>query len=122
MPRSQWLEVTALEYGHERDRGGCHEVGTGHLPGSAGAGGILGSVERSSFEAKLNELVRQIRPASPKFDGAILVMHGAMLVDGYPQGDAEVAKRVCAAMGGATDVNPRHFTYKHVRPDLFGLN
>jgi microcystin degradation protein MlrC len=84
--------------------------------------GFLGSVERSSFEAKLNELVRQIRPASPKFDGAILVMHGAMLVDGYPQGDAEVAKRVRAAMGGATDVNPRHFTYKHVRPDLFGLN
>ncbi len=59
---------------------------------------FLGYVEKSSFEEKLNELVRQIQTASPPYDGVILVQHGAMVVDGYLQGDAEVVRRVRQAM------------------------
>jgi microcystin degradation protein MlrC len=64
----------------------------------AGAGS-LGYVEKSSFDQKADELVRQIKNAEPRFDGAILVQHGAMVVDGYPHGDAEVARRLRQAMG-----------------------
>ncbi len=64
----------------------------------AGAGS-LGYVEDASFNLMLNRLVEQLKTASPKFDGVILINHGAMVVESFPHGDAEVARRVRAAMG-----------------------
>jgi microcystin degradation protein MlrC len=64
----------------------------------AGAGS-LGYVEDASFNRVLDRLVEQLRTASPKFDGVILINHGAMVVESVPHGDAEVARRVRAAMG-----------------------
>ena len=61
--------------------------------------GSLGEVEDASFNAKLNELVGQLKDANPKFDGVILILHGAMVVESYPSGDAEVVRRVREAMG-----------------------
>lgn len=59
----------------------------------------LGYVEKASFNRILDTLIEQIKTANPPFDGVILTQHGAMVVDGYPHGDAEVARRVREAMG-----------------------
>ncbi len=78
----------------------------------------LGYVEKSSFDEKLNELVRQIRTASPPYDGAILVQHGAMVVDGYPQGDAEVVHRVRQAMGRPFPIVVTHDFHSNVCQEI----
>ncbi|HUQ90696.1 MAG TPA: M81 family metallopeptidase [Bryobacteraceae bacterium] len=75
---------------------------------------FLGSVEKSSFDEKLNELVRQIKTANPPFDGVILTQHGAMVVDGYPQGDAEVVRRVRQAMGRPFPIVVTHDFHSNV--------
>lgn len=59
----------------------------------------LGYVEKASFNRILDVLIEQLKTANPRFDGVILTQHGAMVVDGYPHGDAEVARRVRRAMG-----------------------
>ena len=69
-----------------------------HPVTQAGAGS-LGYVEDASFNRVLDRLVEQLRTASPKLDGVILINHGAMVVESFPHGDAEVARRVRAAMG-----------------------
>ena len=47
---------------------------------SAGAS-FLGAVSTTSFNKHLDELIRQLKTADPKFDGIFLVLHGAMVVD-----------------------------------------
>lgn len=83
----------------------------------AGAGS-LGMVEGASFNAKLNELVQQLKSASPPFDGVILALHGAMVVDGYPHGDAEVVRRVREAMGRSFPIIVTHDFHANVSPEI----
>jgi microcystin degradation protein MlrC len=83
--------------------------------------GFLGSVEKTSFEAKADELVRQIRDAQPPYEGVILVQHGAMVVDGYPHGDAEVARRVRVAMGKGFPIIVTQDFHANVSEDLVAL-
>jgi microcystin degradation protein MlrC len=100
LTREQWLaEVSKASTVASGVVAASRQQGLDIFPLLQADASFLGSVEKSSFEAKLHELVRQIQSASPPFDGTILILHGAMVVDGYPQGDAEVAKRVRAAMG-----------------------
>jgi microcystin degradation protein MlrC len=79
---------------------------------------FLGYVEKSSFDEKLNELVRQIKTARPPYDGVILVQHGAMVVDGYPQGDAEVVRRVRQAMGRPFPIVVTHDFHSNVCQEI----
>lgn len=83
----------------------------------AGAGS-LGYVERSSFEKLLDKLVNQLKTANPPFDGVILILHGAMVVDGYPHGDAEVVRRVREAMGKGFPIVVTHDFHSNVPKEL----
>lgn len=75
------------------------KVGLDLYPVVRAGAGFLGYVDKASFDQALNKLVNQLKTANPPFDGVILIDHGAMAVDGYPHGDAEVARRVREAMG-----------------------
>jgi microcystin degradation protein MlrC len=100
LPRAQWFErIAKASTVASGVIAASSKLNLEIIPVLQAQASFLGSVERSSFEATLNELVDQIKNASPRFDGAILILHGAMVVDGYPLGDAEVAKRVRQAMG-----------------------
>ncbi|MBI1353591.1 MAG: hypothetical protein GC160_04540 [Acidobacteria bacterium] len=77
----------------------AQKVGLDLYPTVFGGAGFLGSVEKSSFDKALNHLVEEVKTANPPFDGIILINHGAMVVDGYPEGDEEVVRRVRNAMG-----------------------
>lgn len=78
---------------------GAQTVGLDVHPVLHARANSLGYVEKASFDRLLARLVEEIETANPPFDGAILTMHGAMVVDGYPHGDAEVTRRVREAMG-----------------------
>ena len=77
----------------------AQELGMDLYPTVFAGAGFLGSVEKSSFDQALNNLVNAIKTANPPYDGVILINHGAMVVDGYPEGDEEVVRRVRTAMG-----------------------
>jgi microcystin degradation protein MlrC len=83
----------------------------------AGAGS-LGMVEAASFEARLRDLVQQLKTASPPFDGVILALHGAMVVDGFPHGDTEVVRRVREAMGKSFPIVVTHDFHANVSPEI----
>ena len=87
----------------------------------AGAGS-LGYVEKSSFDTVLNKLVNQIKTANPPFDGVILIQHGAMVVDGYPEGDEEVVRRVRTAMGEDFPIVVTHDFHSNVSHELVRLS
>jgi microcystin degradation protein MlrC len=100
LPREEWIEqVSRASTVASGAVAASHGLGLDIYPIMQANASFLGSVETSSFNAALDALVDQLRTASPRFDGVILTLHGAMVVAGYPQGDAEVARRVRAAMG-----------------------
>ncbi|MBA3885733.1 MAG: M81 family metallopeptidase [Acidobacteria bacterium] len=78
----------------------------------------LGHVEKASFEENLDKLVDQIKTATPRFDGVILILHGAMVVDGYPHGDAEVVRRVREAMGEGFPIVVTHDFHANVSEEI----
>ena len=78
----------------------------------------LGYVEKKSFNEKLGKLVRQLKTASPPYDGVILTLHGAMVVDGYPHGDAEVVRRVREAMGKEFPIVVTHDFHANVSKEI----
>lgn len=78
----------------------------------------LGHVEKASFNTALDKLVDQIKTATPRFDGVILTLHGAMVVDGYPHGDAEVVRRVREAMGERFPIVVTHDFHANVSDEI----
>jgi microcystin degradation protein MlrC len=62
-------------------------------------GGSSGSwITREAFEKYANGIVDDIRQQGP-FDGVYLALHGAMAVTGVPRPEAELVRRVRAAVG-----------------------
>lgn len=57
-----------------------------------------GWVTRDAFEHFSGIMVRELREQGP-FDGVFLALHGAMAVDGVAHPEAELARRVRAAVG-----------------------
>ena len=119
LPREQWLEAAA--------RG--RSVVAGQIEAAPGQGldlhqiltgsaSFLGVVEGASFEANANELVRQLKEATPPFHGVFLNLHGAMVVDGHPQGDAELVRRVRVAMGPDYPIVVLHDFHANVSPEV----
>lgn len=57
-----------------------------------------GWITNEAFEAFLSRQIEQLKALGP-FDGAYLALHGAMGVRGVPRPEAEIARRVRAALG-----------------------
>ena len=57
-----------------------------------------GPVTDDVFE-KLTDMLTQKLKAMPKLDGLLLALHGAMVVESYPDGDGEVLKRLRDTFG-----------------------
>ncbi len=56
--------------------------------------------------------------AAPAYDGVLLVLHGAMVVDGFPSGDAEVVRRVRQAMGPKFPIAVTHDFHANADPAI----
>jgi microcystin degradation protein MlrC len=76
-----------------------------------------GPVERQAFETLMAEMIRRLK-AAPKLDGALLALHGAMVVEGLDSGDAEITRRVREAMGPAFPIIVTHDFHANVSEDI----
>ncbi len=62
-----------------------------------------GWITTEAFETFLGRMIDALRTEGP-FDGAYLALHGAMGVRGVPRPEAEIARRVRAALGPAARI------------------
>jgi microcystin degradation protein MlrC len=76
-----------------------------------------GPVAAEAFETMSRELIRQLKNA-PKLDGVLLALHGAMVVENYPSGDAELVRRVRQAMGPQMPIVVTHDFHANVAPEI----
>lgn len=77
---------------------GCHELGIELAPAFFADSPSTGTPDRQTFEALLGELCERISAALPA-DGIVLTLHGAMVAEGFPDAEAEIARRVRAIAG-----------------------
>ena len=60
-----------------------------------------GPVTDEAFDTMTAEMIRRSSRAIGRIDGVLLALHGAMVVESHPHGDAELVRRVREARGAA---------------------
>lgn len=117
--REEWLREGARGRGVVRGLIETSErVGLDLYPVHSARASSLGTVSDSSFSSNMDELIRQLESADPPFDGVFLVLHGAMAVESFPHGDAEVVRRVREAMGPDVPIVVTHDFHANVAPEI----
>jgi microcystin degradation protein MlrC len=76
-----------------------------------------GKVTTEAFDAITGELIQRLKQA-PKLDGVLLSLHGAMVAEAHPHGDAEVVRRVREAMGPAFPIIVTHDFHANVSEEI----
>jgi microcystin degradation protein MlrC len=71
----------------------CRERGIELAPAFFADGVSTGVPDRQTFESLSGELCNRIAAALPA-DGIVLTLHGAMVAEGFPDAEAEIARRV----------------------------
>ena len=74
-----------------------------------------GPVTDRAFDTLTSELVERLRQAGP-LDGLLLALHGAMVVESHPAGDAEVLRRLRRALGDDLPIVVTHDAHANVAP------
>ena len=80
-----------------------------------------GPLTDETFSNLVARLVNHLK-AAPKLDGVLLALHGAMVVDSYPHGDAEIVRRVREAVGPDLPLIVTHDFHANVSPDIVKLS
>ena len=96
---------------------GARELGLELYPTVIASATPKGPVADEAFEALAGELVRRLE-AAPRFDGVLLSLHGAMVVESYPSGDAEIVRRIREVVGPDLPVVVSHDFHANVTPEI----
>jgi microcystin degradation protein MlrC len=80
-----------------------------------------GPLTKDTFDTLVTRLVTSLKSA-PKLDGILLALHGAMVVDGIPQGDEEIVRRVRDAFGPTIPIVVTHDFHGNPSPELVKLS
>lgn len=101
----------------DNNRGIMREYVDGYVEVLRGAGaamvgtmvafaGVHGWVTAEAFDKYADAMAERFRPerAGGKLDGVLLALHGAMAVTGYPRPEAEMVRRVRAAVRGGVPI------------------
>ncbi len=109
----------------------AHEVG-GYIEGAAKLGLELvptivasatpgGPVTDQALDSLTAELIERIQQAG-RLDGLLLALHGAMVTESHPAGDAEVLRRLRAALGDELPIVVTHDAHANVAPEEVRLS
>ncbi len=79
-----------------------------------------GPIDDRGFTTMVDRIIQGLKRA-PGYDGVLLVLHGAMVVDGFPSGDAEIVRRVRQAMGPKFPIAVAHDFHANVDPAIIGI-
>jgi microcystin degradation protein MlrC len=116
--RTAWLETTAKS----------NTNASGMIAGAAQNGMDLypihffnavprGPIDDQGFNTMVSRIIQGLKKGPP-YDGVLLVLHGAMVVDSYPSGDAEIVRRVRQAMGPSFPIGVTHDFHANVDPAI----
>ena len=75
-----------------------------------------GPVTADALDTLTTELIRRIQAAAP--DGVLLALHGAMVSEKFPHGDAEIVRRVRAAVGRKVPIVVTHDFHANISPEI----
>ena len=76
-----------------------------------------GPVTDEALDALTAELIRRLESA-PKLDGLLLALHGAMVTESHPHGDAEIMRRLREAMGPDFPIVLTHDFHANISPEI----
>lgn len=76
-----------------------------------------GPVTDEAFDALTGELAARLRAAG-QLDGVLLALHGAMVTESHPHGDAEVVRRVREVIGPAMPLVVTHDFHANISPEI----
>lgn len=96
---------------------GAKRFGLKLYPTFVSAATPKGPVTDRAFEAMAEEILRALRDA-PRLDGVFLAIHGAMVVESFPSGDAELTRRVREALGPEMPIVVTHDFHANIAPDI----
>jgi microcystin degradation protein MlrC len=111
---------------HEEFAHSAHEVG-GFIEGAGKFGLELvptivanatpaGPVTDEALDSLTAELIERIQKAG-RLDGLLLALHGAMVTESHPDGDAEVLRRLRKALGDELPIVVTHDAHANVAPE-----
>src|SRR5262245_13162049 len=100
---------------------GADEEGFDVFPGFVVSATPNGPLTNETFETLTSRLIASLK-AAPKLDGILLALHGAMVVESYPQGDEEIVRRVRQAFGPAIPIIVTHDFHGNPSPELVRLS
>jgi microcystin degradation protein MlrC len=100
-----------------------YAAGAEAVPLLAAHAGSGGRVARADFDAIVGEMADRLAAAGP-VDGALLALHGAMVLEDAPDAEAEIIARIRAALPPGTPVGVSldlhgHITPAMLQPDTF---
>ncbi|MCS6861689.1 MAG: M81 family metallopeptidase, partial [Abditibacteriales bacterium] len=76
-----------------------------------------GTVTDAAFEALVGELIERLLDA-PDMDGLLLALHGAMVVESFPDGDGEVLRRLRQVFGSELPIVVTHDFHANISEQL----
>jgi microcystin degradation protein MlrC len=76
-----------------------------------------GPVTDQALDALTAELTRRLKGAG-KLDGVLLALHGAMVTESHPHGDAEIARRVREVIGPNMPLVVTHDYHANISPEI----
>lgn len=82
-----------------------------------------GPLTRAAFESLVGEIEAALSAAMP-VDGLLIALHGALIVEGQPDGDGEILERLRGVLGARIPVGVTldlhgHITPRMLQPDCF---
>ena len=80
-----------------------------------------GPVTDRALDTLTSELIERLRQAGP-VDGLLLALHGAMVVESHPDGDAEVLRRLRKSLGDELPIVVTHDAHANVAPEEVELS
>lgn len=116
--RKQWLESTARSSVNASGMiAGAAKHGVELQPIHFFAAVPRGPVDEKAFDTMVNKIIAGLKKG-PAYDGVLLTLHGAMVVDNFPSGDAEIVHRIRRAMGPKFPIAVTHDFHANVDPAI----
>lgn len=96
---------------------GAERFGLELYPALVCAATPKGPVMDRAFETLTENILESLRNAPP-LDGVFLALHGAMVVESFPSGDAEITRRVRETVGPNVPIIVTHDFHANITPDI----
>ncbi len=119
--RRQWLETNAKTNQNAAGMiAGAEKYGLDLYPIHFFNAVPRGPIDDRGFNTMVDRIIQGLK-AAPAYDGVLLVLHGAMVVDSFPSGDAEIVRRVRQAMGPKFPIAVTHDFHANVDPAIVAV-